>query len=163
MIAELYKQLVAGIVDECKAFYGERLVSFCLFGSVARGMMNNSSDIDFLLVVEPLPNGRLSRVKEFEHVEEKLLGSIKEARKNGVYAELSPVIKRPFEVKQGSLLFLDMLEDGKMLFDRDDFLKTYFESWKKKLEQLGARRIRSGEAWYWDLKKDYKPGEVFEI
>jgi hypothetical protein len=31
------------------------------------------------------------------------------------------------------------------------------------LEQLGARRIWRGNAWFWDLKPDYRPGEVFEL
>jgi hypothetical protein len=29
--------------------------------------------------------------------------------------------------------------------------------------QQGARRIWCGNAWYWDLKPDYRPGEVFEL
>ena len=33
----------------------------------------------------------------------------------------------------------------------------------RSLEKLGARRIWRGEAWMWDLKPDYKVGEVFEL
>lgn len=73
------------------------------------------------------------------------------------------MIKTPEEVEAGSLLFLDMLEDGKILFDRDDFLKRYFEKLRDKLKKLGARRVNRGEAWFWILKENYKPGEIFEI
>jgi hypothetical protein len=31
------------------------------------------------------------------------------------------------------------------------------------LHELGARRVRLGSAWYWDLKPDFKPGEVFDL
>lgn len=44
----------------CEAFYGDRLVSLAVFGSTARGTMRPDSDIDLLLVVDPLPDGRLS-------------------------------------------------------------------------------------------------------
>lgn len=162
-LAETYTECVKKLLDECLRFYGKRLISFCLYGSVARGTMTPASDIDFLLVIEPLPDGRMRRVKEFEHVESGLVSVRSEARKQGAHIELSPVLKRPFEVERGSLLFLDMLEDGKILFDRDDFLKRYFGEWKKKLDKLGARRIHKGDAWYWILKEDYKPGEVFEL
>jgi hypothetical protein len=31
------------------------------------------------------------------------------------------------------------------------------------LAHLGARRVWLGNAWYWDLKPDYRPGDVFEL
>jgi hypothetical protein len=163
MITETYSKLVTELLSECQVFYGERLISLCLFGSVARASMNYCSDIDFLLVAEPLPDGRMARVREFEAVEQKLRGLIKEARGQGIFMEFSPFFKRPFEVQQGSLLFLDMLVDGQILFDRDAFLKTYFVDWRKKLDRLGARRVSRGDTWYWILKEPYTIGEVFEI
>ena len=29
--------------------------------------------------------------------------------------------------------------------------------------ELGARRIWRGEGWYWDLKPDFKPGEIVTL
>jgi hypothetical protein len=37
------------------------------------------------------------------------------------------------------------------------------ECLRKKLRQLGAQRKRMGKVWYWDLKPDYKPGEVIDL
>jgi len=34
---------------------------------------------------------------------------------------------------------------------------------KTSLAILGSRRIWTGDTWYWDLKPDFKPGEVFEL
>ena len=39
------------IIERCKATLGENLVSIILFGSLARGLEDNRSDIDILLVV----------------------------------------------------------------------------------------------------------------
>jgi len=37
------------------------------------------------------------------------------------------------------------------------------ERLRARLAVLGARRIRRGNAWYWDLKPDYRPGDVFSL
>jgi hypothetical protein len=42
-------------------------------------------------------------------------------------------------------------------------LKDFLNRLDHRLKQLGARRIRRGNAWYWDLKPDFKPGEIFEL
>jgi predicted nucleotidyltransferase len=163
LLSAVYSNILDHLLAECKALYGERLVSFCLYGSVARGTMNNFSDIDFLIVVENLVNGRLKRVDEFEEVRNNIQQLIAEARKQEVHVEFSPMIKSPEEVRRGSLLFLDMLEDVKILFDRNNFLKNYFEEFRAHLKKSGAHRVVRGETWYWILKDPYAPGEEFEV
>jgi len=162
-LLQIYTDFVQKLLAVCRQFYGGRLISFCLFGSIARGTVTPTSDVDFLLVIEPLPDGRLQRVKEFEHVESTLAAEKSELRKQGVSLELSPIFKRPFEVQQGSLLFLDILEDGKMLFDRDNFLKDYLTGWEKKLRAQGAHRVMRGEGWHWVLKEPFQFGEEIEL
>jgi hypothetical protein len=56
-----------------------------------------------------------------------------------------------------------MLEDARLLVDREAFLAQAFEQFRARLARLGARRIWRGNAWFWDLKPDYKPGEVFTL
>lgn len=141
----------------CKEYYGERLISLAVFGSVGRGTPRPDSDIDLLLIVKDLPVGRIARVKEFAAIETTLGLTIKGR------IELSPVFKTPEEISNGSPLFLDMVEDVRMLFDRGDFFKSVLKNLKERLQKLGARRIWQGTAWYWDLKPDYKQGEIFEI
>ena len=162
-LGETYSSIVERLLAECKEFYGERLVSLCLYGSVARETMNYASDVDFLLVVDRLPDGRISRVQEFSRVEDNLRSAMAAARQSGFFIEFSPVFKTPAEVRQGSLLFLDLLEDGKILFDKDAFLKSYLGSWGEKLRAQGARRVVKGETWYWILKDPYRVGEEIEL
>lgn len=54
-------------------------------------------------------------------------------RSEGVATELSPVLKTPSEVAQGSPLFLDMLEDARLLVDRERFLGQAFEGMRARL------------------------------
>lgn len=63
----------------------------------------------------------------------------------------------------GSRLFLDMLDDARILGDREGFLGAVFVGFWRRLDRLGTKCIWRGSAWYWDLKPDYEPGEVFEI
>jgi len=163
MLKTLFDQLLRELVQACHVVYGERLVSLVAFGSVGRGTARWDSDIDLLLVADPLPHGRLRRVEEFSRVEESLRDAIVEARHSGLETYLSPVLKTPGEVRQGSLLFLDMLEDALVLFDRNEFFASEMRSFRERLARLGARRVWVGDAWYWDLKPDYKLGEVFEL
>lgn len=76
---------------------------------------------------------------------------------------LSPVIKSPEEVEAGSPLFLDMVEDALILFDRDGFFAGRLERLRRRMAELGSRRIWRGDFWYWILKPDYRPGDVIEL
>ncbi len=58
---------------------------------------------------------------------------------------------------------MTITEDARVLYDRGDFFKKLIEKLKKRLEQLGAKRIWRANSWYWDLKPDYKQGDVIEL
>lgn len=154
---------LAALVPACREVYGERLVTVAVFGSTGRGTARPDSDIDVLLVADPLPLGRMRRVAEFEAVETRLRALVKQELGPGPLPPLSPVLKTPEEVRAGSPLFLDMTEDARLLFDRDGFFQGELRRLRARLAELKARRIWVGSAWYWDLKPDYRPGEVFEL
>ena len=149
--------LLNRLTSLCKEWYGERLISLAVFGSVGRGTPLPDSDIDLLLVIKDLPIGRMARVKEFSAIE------AAPGMTTRGQLELSPVFKTPEEIVKGSPLLLDMVEDARVLFDRDDFFKNVLKSLKERLQKSGARRIWQGNVWYWDLKPDYVQGEIFEI
>ena len=147
-----------------RTVYKDRLVTLAVFGSVGRGVQRPDSDIDILIVAEDLPHGRMQRVAEFAAVEQKLDPLLDMMRKrHGIMTSLSPVFKMRSEVLQGSLLFLDMLDDARLLYDRDRFFSRYLEALREKLKQFGASKVRYRGAWYWVLKEDYAVGEEFEL
>jgi len=163
LLKEYFDRVVETLAGEVAGYYGDRLISLAIFGSVARGTYRHDSDIDLLLVVDRLPRGRMKRIAEFMRIEERLGKTLKDARKQGLFIELSPIIKGPDEVEAGSPLFLDMIEDIKVLYDKDCFLMNRLKRLKARLDKLGARRLWRGNAWYWDLKPDFKPGDVIEL
>ena len=139
------------------------MVSLVVFGSVARDTERYDSDLDFLLVCEELPAGRLRRVEDFHAVEGALEPLLEGLKRDGYAISLSPVFKTRKEATAGSALFLDLLEDSIILCDREGFFTGVLARLRERLAVLGARRIWRGNAWYWDLKPDFKPGEVFEL
>lgn len=64
------------------------------------------------------------------------------------------------EAKENHLLYLDMVDDARILVDRGRFFQRKLDSLRKRLKELGAQKVRRNGDWYWDLKPDLKPGEV---
>jgi predicted nucleotidyltransferase len=158
-----FEKLLAEIPRACRSVYGDRLTSIVVFGSVGRGTPRPDSDIDLLIVADDLPSGRIRRVREFEEVRCLLATALATARATGLSTRLAPIFKTPVEAQRGSPLFFDMTEDARLLYDRDGFFQGCLDDLRTRLAGLGARRVWKGDAWYWDLKPDYRPGEVFDI
>ncbi|MBW1996148.1 MAG: nucleotidyltransferase domain-containing protein [Deltaproteobacteria bacterium] len=163
MLKQKFSQIQQALLREAKAYYGQRLVSLVFFGSVARGTQTFTSDLDVLIICDRLPRGRINRVREFDRIETALEPMLEQIEQQGFHVRLSPIFKTPDEALKGSPLFLDMVEDAEIYFDRNNFFTNLLQKMRLRLKALGARRIWRGNAWYWDLKPDFKPGEVFEI
>jgi predicted nucleotidyltransferase len=157
------EKAIDALIEACLRCYGERLVSVVLFGSVGRGTSNPQSDIDLLIVAEQLPKGRMQRVQEFGCIEQALQPLLSELSSIECHVELSPVFKSPEELMQGTPLMLDMVEDARILYDPEGFFEKALARLTNRLKELRAKRVWRGNAWWWDLKPDYRSGEVFEI
>ena len=160
---EFVERLLVELTEQVRRHYGPRLVSLAVFGSIGRGTPRPDSDVDLLIVAEHLPDGRMARVNQFAPVEQALAATLADGRRLGFFNECSPVFKTPDEVLAGSPLLLDMVEDARVLVDRDAFFQAAIDRLKERLARQGARRIWRGNAWLWDLKPDYQPGDVFEL
>ena len=162
-LLERYETILDQLPAELLAHYGERLVTCAVFGSVGRGTPREGSDIDLLVVARDLPSGRMRRMEEFLPVEERLDHLLATCAGEDGPATLSPVLKTPDEVRSGSPLFLDMVEDARILFDEGGFFAGCLDRLRSRLRELGAQHIRRGNARHWVLKPDLKPGEIFEL
>lgn len=154
---------IASVVSELRRAYGERLVSIALFGSVARDTARPDSDLDLFLVIEGLPCGRRARLSTFEPVEAALAPEIDRLAREGLAVELSPVLRTPEDLRVASPLLLDLTEDAVILEDRRGTLREALADLRERLRRAGARRVWVGTEWYWDLKPDYRRGEIFQL
>ena len=161
---QIVEELTGKVVESLQSRLGERLVSVILFGSYARGQSGPDSDVDLLIVVEGLPASSLERQSFLIPLLMEIENPYRESLKpTGWFPYVSTVLKTPEEADCVSRIYFDMVEEAKILFDREDFFRTVLGKVQARLKDLGARKIQVGRMWYWDLKPDYRPGEIFEI
>jgi hypothetical protein len=137
----------------------DRLVSIVLFGSVARRDARPTSDIDLLLVAEGLPRSLAERRRPF-------LEAWREVRaaRGLSHVEWNLIVKTPDEARFRSPLYLDMVEDAVLILDRGRFFEEVLAGMRARMRELGSRRIYLPDgSWYWDLKPDFRFGDVVEI
>jgi hypothetical protein len=163
MYLAAFERLVAALPGACEQVYGPRLKSLAVFGSVARGTPRPDSDIDLLLVVDDLPAGRSARMAEFDRVDAKLAPLLAQVRSEGVHTALSPVLKTPAELAAGSLLYLDMVDQARILFDGDGLLRRHLDNLGRRLAAMGARRVAKGGSYYWELAPGFRWGDRIEL
>ena len=155
--APLLAQFVALVQDVMEV----QLIAIVLYGSVARGEAGPESDVDLLLVVKdasPVYYKRLQPVLP-------LLRQLRQQthwpmlQAEGFGPEVNVLILSQQEADQNRLLYLDMIEDARILVDRDNFFEKRLRQLRERLQELKARKIRQNGGWYWDLKPDLKPDE----
>lgn len=160
---ELLKSLAKKYAQLAKEHLGANLISVALFGSVARGEATPTSDIDLLIVCENLPKGMFKRHALLEPVREQLQSELKSLWKQGIYADFTELVYTRDEASKFHWVYLDMLDEALLLYDEGDFLRKVFERLRERLKELGAQKRRLGKISYYDLKPDFKHGEVIEL
>ncbi len=130
-------------------------MSIIVFGSFARGDIREGSDLDVLIVVRDLQEEDRLRLSAT------LSRSIDPP--SSFPRPVSPVVLTMDEVRRHPPILLDMTEESIIVYDEGDFIRRVLEDLKKKLSEIGARRVKTREGWYWILKPDAKLGEVVEI
>jgi predicted nucleotidyltransferase len=166
VIERHYAEYINLIVGLLKDRLGEGLVSVVLFGSVARGEADEGSDVDLLVISESFKGSFGERFRLFQEVEEGLLNSEhrRRLRKRGLGTLISPIPLTREEVRRYPPILLDILTDGIILYDKDGFMRDHLTELERRLKTLKARKVQLlNGRWYWDLKPDYKLGEVVEI
>lgn len=160
-----YVPLLRAAVSSLLRRLGWRLVSVVLYGSLARGTAHAHSDVDLLVVAEGLPSSFSERIRQMLQVAGDCEGECRRLwRERGIYANLQLYPLTPEEAREARPSYLDMLADGIVLFDRGGFIEGVFSRVRRRLEELGARRVQLPTGgWYWVLKPKLERGEVVEV
>jgi len=155
----LIHSYVAGLISKL----GDRLISVCVFGSVARGEAREGS-VDVLVVAEWSREDMGSRLRETEEARRLVRrGEIHPGPTRRVAGTISEIDLTPQEVSRHPPILLDLVDEGVIVFDRNHFLENVLRELRERLRLLGAKRVEAKKGHYWVLKPDLKPGEVVEI
>jgi predicted nucleotidyltransferase len=140
-----------------------RIVAVVLFGSVARASAETGSDVDLLIVARDLPTGQFARKRLLAPADRAFEADVAAAEARGVDVRLARIVRTPTEAARIVPLYLDMTEDAVLLVDRGGFFAGVLERLRASLRRHGAKRVRLGSTWYWDLKPDFVPGDVIDL
>ena len=160
-----YKELIEEYCSAVKNCFTGRLISICLFGSVAREEAKPDSDIDILIVAEALPKDIGMRIKETNEIHEFLKKSeayllLQKSHRSGL---VSDIFFTPAEIKKHPPILLDIIDDGIIVYDKGSFLSNELKILKNRLESHMARKIITAKGHFWILKPDVAAGEVVEL
>jgi len=157
----LRREYLALVLREVAEEFGDSLVSFVVYGSVARGDAGRESDTDVLLVLDT-DAGYGERCRRLGRV----LARVYASEEAGRLAEMGYnlfVEFYPLSVEEASVfrpVYVDMVEDAVLLLDRGGFFEGVLARVAELLRRLGSRRVWVGEGeWFWVLKPGVRPGE----
>lgn len=144
-------------------YFGKDILSFAVFGSVARGEASPLSDIDLLIIHQKCNKDMMAMFTKLV-LELRKTQEYKRLQAKGFYPEPYPLFIDEEKLKKRPWILLDILDHGVILFDEKDILKKELNNLSKHLKQLGSKKIVLPDgSWYWDLKPDWKLGEVVEL
>lgn len=148
-------------------FFKEKLLSVAVFGSVARGTARfPQSDIDVLIILKDVERSSFGeRIKLTMNAEEQLSRTEEYAKFKDTYGRrpnIQEIILAPSELKAHPPILLDLTTDIIILYDKG-ILNEEIDKVRKKLRELGARKVEREGSWFWILKPDLKLGEKVEI
>lgn len=156
-VDERFREVIEYALSELERLLGDDLISVVLFGSVARGDFREGSDIDILVVARSFPKSYSRRIS--------LLVPIAEGARRRVPEH--PIQFYPLRVDEASKtrpIYLDLLTDSVILYDRDGFMQGVLRDLSERLAKLGAKKVRLEDgSWMWVLKPGLRVGEVIDI
>jgi len=158
-----YAHLLLKLIVELGRKYQHRLLSIVVFGSVARGSAKSHSDVDVLAVIEGLGGTLASRMEELLAVEHGInVGDeIKWLSTHGIMTHVSFHPYSPEEMARFRMLFLDIVEDGVALLDRDRLFERLRVGFRSLLREMGAeRKLLPDDRWYWVMNPEAELGAV---
>lgn len=157
-----YKQILSKFKQLLQEKFSDNLISLVLFGSVARGTAKQESDIDLLIIVKDAPEVYYKRLEPVIDIELKLREEAFET--TGAALMFSSMVLSKEEAMENRNIFLDMIDTSIILYDKNNFFKNRLKELKKRLLQLGSKKVvLEDQTWYWNLKPDSAPGEVIEL
>ncbi len=148
-----YELVERVLVSVFREVFGELLVSLVLFGSYARREARPESDIDVLVVVEDRLSDRFEAQKLLDRVELRLYELLwPRLAPRGYRPVLSPHLLTRSQASVFRPIYIDLVFDARILYDKDGFMASILGRVRRVLEEVGVERRRIGRKWVVVLK-----------
>lgn len=159
----VYKEYLDLLVERLrKQLEAEEILACALFGSVARGQAGLDSDIDLLVVTKSIEADTTINFVRL-HKELKREAPTLALNKKGIFPEPYPIFLSAAQLQDNALILLDIADHGISLYDTG-ILERRLDQLRCRLRKLDARKVTHADgSWHWDLKPDWRPGEVIEL
>jgi len=157
-----YANLLLKIFVVLKEKFGQDLVSFGVYGSVARNRAKKDSDLDLFLVFKEIQGTIGERLDILSNIErnEVIKNEILFLNEKAYFPRISYCPLNESELKM-SFFTIDIAFDMKVFYDINN-LKSFLEKIYRKIDERKIeRKYLDDERYYLDLK--IKFGEVFEF
>lgn len=147
------------LVAELQAALGERFLGAALFGSCARGQAHVGSDVDVLVVVDasdPEMDGLLGLALRNLRRDPSAIAVA------ALGLEPTPALLVQSLARFGAhpLILLDISSDGRVLHDPRGWIEAHLAAVRKSMAGHGTHRVAQPDgSWYWELKRNMRPGE----
>jgi predicted nucleotidyltransferase len=144
---EIVGRMLERLVKVLRDKIGEDLISVVLYGSYARVESTLQSDVDVLIIAHGLSPSSLERQGFFAKIAGEVESPFRPTfQAAGWFPYLSAILKTPEEAGRTSRIYFDMVEEARIVFDRDGFFRGVLQrsrsGWKswapKKFESAGC-------------------------
>ena len=164
---DITNPLLNRYVGFLKGIFGDDLMAVAVFGSLVRGTAKfPGSDIDLLIVVEGIKKLSFGeRLKATMKAEDKLSKTEASTKFKDVFGwipSIQEIILTPEELKAHPPILLDLTTDAVIMYDKG-ILSEELDRIREKLRELGAKKIKHKDSWFWILKPDVMLGEEVEL
>ena len=134
-----YFNFTSVIAHELEEIFQDDLISVVVFGSAARGEAGVNDDIDVLIVTEKFE--KVGRDEVIDSIEENLKMSEDyfDLVENNLATNINSLCLTQSEIENNPSLIKDVIQDGFMIYDVNDFME-------EKLEQMRKKRKKSKHA-----------------
>lgn len=156
MPASKIDKLGEDLVSTAREGFRDNLRGLVLFGSIARGEVDEHSDIDLLVILHELPKNPVERRRMVYLA----MAPIREKyRRDTTVIEMTDD-----EAGEVTPLILNIAAEGIILYDEGGELSEFLDKVRRRIEEMGLLRYRTRDGKYgWKLRRPLRPGEVFEI
>jgi predicted nucleotidyltransferase len=150
------QKLVGLILDH----YSEALVTLAIYGSYARDEARLNSDIDLFIILKHKEGLKNTIDLFYENIERKIEEELTVLdTQYGINMELSPFVLSKEEANYFHPIYLDMIDNAEIIYDRDNFFKQILNSVSELKIKHGFRKESVGNTFLWDLKNKNLLGE----